>query len=94
MKRRTFTSHEKAHIALDALKGEESAAKIGSLHEVHPNLVKRWKKTAEEELHTLFSDRRKKESEGYEKKMEGLYTIIGERETELSWLKKKLHIES
>lgn len=41
----------------------------------------------------MFFDKRKKENYSKEKTIEELYKIIGQREVEISWLKKKFNLE-
>ena len=84
---------QKAAIVLAALKGEKTVNELSSLYQVHPTQIKRWKKTAEESLAGIFKDKRKKEGKNKDKLIDELYKIIGQRETELAWLKKKLHLE-
>ena len=50
------------------------------------------KKIAEAELPNLFSDKRKKQDNSQEELIDELYKIIGQRDMELDWLKKKLRL--
>jgi transposase len=86
------TPKTKASIALAALRGEKIAKLSGEYH-VHPNVITNWKKTVEEGLETLFADKRKKENKSKDQMIEELYKIIGQREVEISWLKKKFKLE-
>ena len=88
--KKTFSSNEKAEVALAALKGDLTISQISSHYQVHPTQIGLWKKQAKEILINGFSDKRKSHLEDSEKLTEELYRIIGKRETELSWLKKKL----
>lgn len=92
--RKTFTPNQKAHIAIAALKGQQSVAQIASENEVHPTQVNQWEKIAKEGLHLLFTDKRKDERKELEDKIDHLYKIIGQRDLELDWLKKKLHLNT
>lgn len=89
--RKTFTPHQKAHVAIATLKGGQTIAQIASENEVHPTQIKQWEKIAKEGLPTLFVDQRNGHYKDLEDKIEQLYTIIGQRDCELEWLKKKLH---
>lgn len=89
--RKTFTPNQKAQIAIAALKGKQSVAQIASENEVHPTQVNQWEKIAKEGLPLLFTDKRKREYKDLEDKIDQLYKIIGQRDLELDWLKKKLH---
>lgn len=91
--RKTFTPNQKAHVALSALNGEQSIAQIASENEVHPTQVKQWETIAKEGLPTLFVDKRKSEYKDLREKIDQLYKIIGQRELELDWLKKKLQLD-
>jgi len=45
------------------------------------------------ELESLFADRRKKENFTKDRIIDELYKTIGQREMEISWLKKKFNLE-
>ena len=83
---------QKASIALAALRGEKISQLAGN-YQVHPNQIGKWKKLAEDELERLFADKRKKENYSQERIIDELYGIIGRREVEISWLKKKYKFE-
>lgn len=83
---------QKASIALAALKGEK-ISKLSSNYQTHPNQVVRWKKLVEDEIETLFIDKRKKENYSKDRIIDELYKTIGQREVEISWLKKKYKLE-
>ncbi|MFH1192190.1 MAG: hypothetical protein V1655_01820 [bacterium] len=83
---------QKASIALAVLRGEK-ISKLSSDYQIHPNQIARWKKVAEEEIETLFTDKRKKENYSKDKIIDELYKTIGQREVEISWLKKKLRLD-
>lgn len=87
-----FTPKQKASIALAAITGEKIST-LASRYQVHPNQITRWKKVVEEEIETLFTDKRKKENHSKDRIIDELYKTIGQREFEISWLKKKLHLD-
>ncbi|MDP3900212.1 MAG: hypothetical protein Q8Q23_03980 [bacterium] len=87
-----LSPNQKASIALAALRGEK-ISKLSSDYQIHPNLIGKWKKLAENELEILFADKRKKENHSQERIIDELYKTIGRREVEISWLKKKYNIE-
>lgn len=94
-KQRTFSSQEKAQVALAALKGEKTIAQIGSEYQAHPTQIGLWKKQALDNFSDLFKDNRKKEKQTeteHQAQLDNLYKIIGQRDLELDWLKKKLSI--
>lgn len=92
--RKTFTPNQKAQIAAAVLKGQQSIAQIASENEVHPTQVNQWANIAKEGLPLLFTDKRKTEYQDLHTKIDQLYKIIGQRDSELDWLKKKLHLDT
>lgn len=94
-KQRTFSPQEKAQVALSAIKGEKTIAQISSEFEVHPTQVGLWKKQALDNFSELFKDNRKKEKQeklNHQEQLDNLYKVIGQRDIELDWLKKKLSV--
>ena len=94
MKKTAYSDKQKAQVALEALKGEKTINQISSQYQVHPTQIQRWKTIVADGLPGLFSQGSKKDKSLTEKDelIEELYKIIGQRETELNWLKKKLNI--
>ena len=90
--KKSYTPKQKASIALAAIRGEQPS-KLSSFHQVHPTQIGIWKKTVETEAEKLFSDKRKKENFNKDRIIEELYKNIGQREIEISWLKKKFNLE-
>lgn len=90
--KKTYTPKQKASIALAAIKGE-ALSLLSSTHEVHAVQIGRWKKLIEDEAPGLFADKRKKENHTKDRIIEELYKTIGQRDIELSWLKKKSGLE-
>ena len=90
------SKEEKAKIVLTVLRGEKTVNEIAAKYGVHPNLITRWKQTATEGMSELFEDKRKKIDRSMyqeqEQKIERLQKMVGQREMELDWLKKKLSI--
>ena len=92
---KSFSPQEKSQVAIAAIKGEKTLAQIGSEFEGHPTQIGLWKKHAIINLPELFKDTsRKKHQEALEQqeKLDTLYRIIGQKDTELDWLKKKLSL--
>ncbi len=85
-----FTPQEKALVVLAALSGKQTINQISSLHQVHPTQINLWTKQAKQGLIAIFSDKRKNENKDQEQLINELYKVIGQREIELAWLKKKL----
>jgi transposase-like protein len=90
--KKTYPPKLKASIALAALKGEP-LSKLSSAHEVHAVQIGKWRKLIEDSAPELFADKRKKENHSKDRLIEELYKTIGQRDTELSWLKKKSGLE-
>lgn len=90
--RKTFSPQFKVRVVLDTLKGDKSINELASLHEVHPTQISEWKKSVLEGLPSLFTDKRTKDGKTDERKIDELHRIIGQRDVELEWLKKKLCI--
>ena len=92
---RTFSPQEKAQVALTAIKGDQTIAQISSGYQVHPTQISGWKKQAIDNFPELFKDNRKKEKQkefDQQTELDNLHKIIGQRDVELDWLKKKLSI--
>jgi len=81
-------------IALEAIKGIKEPSQIASLYEAHPVAIGVWKKLLQENAHSIFEDTKKSALKEKEDLIERLYKIIGQRDMELDWLKKKLRIDS
>jgi len=92
---RTFSPQEKSQVALAAIKGDKTMAQISSSYQVHPTQIGHWKKQALDNLPELFKDNRKKEKQkefDHQNELNNLYKVIGQRDIELDWLKKKLSV--
>lgn len=93
MTKRNFSPKHKAVIGLAALKGDKTMAQISSDYQVHPTQINRWKTIVEQGLPGLFSNKSyQQEMEQKQELIDELYRLIGQRDIELSWLKKKLHL--
>ena len=90
--KKVFTPQQKAFIALEAVKGDKTISQIASIHEVHPTQVQQWKKIVSENVSSLFSDKRRKEGKSEQQIIDELYRLVGQRDMEIAWLKKKLQI--
>lgn len=87
--RKQFTPNQKAVIALEALSGKP-VNQVASTHEIHPTQVKRWRDVAKVGLPALFSDKRAKDVTNQQQLIDELHRVIGVRDAELEWLKKKI----
>jgi transposase len=88
--KKQFTPKEKAEVVMATLKEQQTIAQISSTYQVHPTQIHAWKKQAREGFAEIFSDKRKKENKTQDQTIDELYKLLGQRDAELSWLKKKL----
>ena len=88
--RKQYSAAFKAQIVLEALKETKTVTQIASEHQLHPNLVTKWKQEAVAELPVLFERKntQAKAQEAQEQKGAQLYEQIGRLTTQLAWLKK------
>lgn len=91
MQKTKYSDKQKASIALEAIKGSKTLNQISSQYQVHPTQIRRWQATAIEGLTSCFSKNNQKDKIIAEKDklIEELYKVIGQREIEVNWLKKK-----
>ena len=91
--RRQFSPEQKARVALAALKGDKTINQIASEYEVNPTQVKQWRDKLKATAAETFSDGRKssKLAIASSAQVDELHRVIGVRDAELEWLKKKLH---
>ena len=88
--RKHYTAAFKAQIVLEALKEAKTVAQIASDHQLHSNLVTKWKQEAVAELPIVFERKNTQAhlQEVQEQKVAQLYEQIGRLTTQLAWLKK------
>ncbi len=93
MKKTRYPDQQKARIALEAIKGIKTLSQISSQYQVHPTQVVRWRDQALKGLASCFSKDNQKDKTIAEQEqlIQDLYQIIGQREIELNWLKKKVN---
>lgn len=91
--RRQFTAEQKAAVALAVLKGDKTINQIASEYEVNPTQVKLWRDEAKTNMVDGFADKRKATVKAADtrKQIDELHRVIGVRDAELEWLKKKIH---
>jgi putative transposase len=91
MQRKQYSSALKAKIVVEALRETKTIAELASEHQIHPNLIAKWKRDALDGLPSFFERSRQqnqKEQEQQEK-IDELYQEIGRLTTQVNWLKKK-----
>jgi transposase-like protein len=88
-KRRQYTSDFKFKVALAAINGAKTISEIASDHEVHPTLIRNWKKQLLAEGADVFQSGSKRQARNQAAEEAQLYEQIGRLKMELEWLKKK-----
>ena len=99
--RKQHSATFKAQVVLEALKETKTVTQIASEHQlhpnlvtkwkqVHPNLVTKWKQEAVAELPVVFERKNTQANaqEAQEQKVAQLYEQIGRLTTQVNWLKK------
>lgn len=90
--RRQFSPTQKATVALAALKGDKTINQIASEYEVNPTQVKLWRDKMKAAAPEVFTDGRKQSAAvASTAQVDELHRVIGVRDAELEWLKKKIH---
>ena len=87
--RKLINPHQKAQIALLAIKDDKTLAQLSSEYHVHPSQISEWKGRLQTCSHKLFGPNGKTKEQH---QIEELQRMIGKREEEIDWLKKKLSI--
>lgn len=88
--RKQYSAAFKAQIVLEALREAKTGTQIASEHQLHPNLVTKWKQEAITELPVVFERKniQAQVQEVQEQKVAQLYEQIGRLTTQVNWLKK------
>jgi transposase len=89
IKRKSYSPAEKARIALEAIKGNLTAAEITAQYDVHITQVNQWKRQALNSFPELFANKTKALQVDYESQLAELYQQIGRLKVENDFLKKK-----
>ncbi|MFI5344543.1 MAG: transposase [Chlamydiales bacterium] len=91
-KRKKYGASEKAKIALEAIKGEQTLAQITSKYGIHATQINTWKKHALACLLGAFSEKSKQVATNFEAQFADLYEQIGRLKVENDYLKKKFEM--
>ena len=84
--RKILNPHQKANIAIEAMKENKTLNELSSVHQVHPFQIAEWKQAVTKGAHLLLAPNgASKEAE----RISELERMIGRREAEIEWLKKK-----
>lgn len=85
----------KTTVALELLKELDTLPKIASKYGIHPTQARRWRELAQEGLQHLFTGKPPDTILAErDKRIEELTKLIGEKEIELDWMKKKVGLIS
>lgn len=90
--RKSYSSEEKAKIALEALKGNMTISEITSKYGAHSTQIVNWKKRLKEGISDIFSEKKRSKETDQLQLIEDLYRTIGRQKIELEWMKKKAEI--
>jgi len=89
-KRKQHAPAFKAKVALEALKGEQTAAELANRFGVHPTLIHQWKRALLEGASGVFERGGKKTAEVDEAQVKELHAKIGELAVANDFLSRKL----
>ena len=85
---RSYSPKLKFQVVKELLQSDKSAAQVARAYDVHPNSVRNWEETFEENGPEIF------QKDGtiaeYEEKIADLERLIGKKEVEITLLKKFL----
>ncbi len=89
--KRVHTPEFKTNVALDLLKEEDTLAKIASKYGIHPTQARRWREIALATLKNVFTGKPPDTiAAEKDKQILELTRLIGQKEIELDWMKKKV----
>lgn len=89
MARKRFSKEFKTRVAVEALRGEKTAAQLSSEYGVHATQINAWKKQALAGLPELFGRTPAADGKAAEAEKDRLYQQIGKLQMEVEWLQKK-----
>lgn len=89
-KRRNHDAAFKARVALEALKGERTAAELSAAYGVHPTMIHQWKKALLDGAADVFERGGRKVAEVDEETVRSLHAKIGELAVANDFLSRKL----
>ena len=89
-KRKQHSPEFKAKVALEALKGEETASELASRFGVHPTMIHQWKRALLEGASDVFERGGNRKPEIDEDQVKELHAKIGELAVANDFLSRKL----
>lgn len=89
--KRQHSAEFKTNVVLDLLKETDTLSKIASKYGIHPTQARRWREIAIETLKNIFTGKAPDtQLAEKDKQIEELTKLIGQKEIELDWMKKKV----
>jgi len=85
-KSKRYSPEFKAKVALEALREEKSLAELAAQFDLHPNMISKWKRQAQEGLVSVFARGKSSDTRGYEEEIRRLQAKIGELVVERDFL--------
>jgi len=94
MAKTSYTAKFKTDRVLEVLKGEETLGAIAARHNLHPNVLRNWKKEFLEKAPQVFEGSKQSRANAtrereIESEREELLKTVGQLTIERDWLKKK-----
>jgi transposase len=86
--RRKFTAEFKSKVALEALREERTLPELAARYDVHPNMIRAWKRQAAEGMAGIFTGKGSKQSGFNEAEIKDLHAKIGQLIVERDFLSK------
>ena len=86
--RTLLNQYQKAQVALAAIRGTKTIAELVSQYQVHPEKITLWKEMVEKAAPRIFAPA---DSTPHTTRINELLTLLGQRDEEIEWLKKKVH---
>lgn len=87
-KRKRYSAEFKAKVALEAIKGEQTVAELGSRYSLHPNQITNWKRQAIENMAETFTTKAKRTRTNDDPQIKELHAKIGQLTVERDFLAK------
>ena len=87
-KRKRYSADFKAKVALEALRGEQTAAQLAAKHGLHQTMINAWKKQAAEGMATVFSGKAEAADAAREVELDQLHAKIGQLVVERDFLRR------
>jgi transposase-like protein len=88
--RKKYEEGYKVKVALAALQEGAKVNEVAAKYDVHPNKVMEWRKHLLTNASGLFAKKAGKQESEWQEKQDTYLRLIGEKDIEVNWLKKKL----